>query len=106
MRRRSSSLLDAHLTLRGESGSPPRNGSVKPRQPERWNASAEVVSMAKSGIDARRKAALEDGSASYLARRAEIIRASAQVFRDRGFEAATLRDVAQALNTDRATLYY
>jgi AcrR family transcriptional regulator len=62
--------------------------------------------VAKSGIDARRKAALEEGSAGYLARREEIIRAAALVFRDRGFEAATLRDVALALDTDRATLYY
>ena len=62
--------------------------------------------MAESGIEARRKAALEDGSASYLARRKEIIFAAARVFRERGFDAATLRDVAEALNTDRATLYY
>jgi AcrR family transcriptional regulator len=62
--------------------------------------------MAQSGIEARRKAALEEGSASYLARRAEIIQAAAGVFRDRGFDAATLRDIADALNTDRATLYY
>lgn len=62
--------------------------------------------MAESGIEARRKAALEDGSASYMARRTEIIQAAARVFRERGFDAATLRDVADALNTDRATLYY
>jgi AcrR family transcriptional regulator len=62
--------------------------------------------MAESGIEARRKAALEDGSATYIARRKEIIQAAAGVFRERGFDAATLRDVAEALNTDRATLYY
>jgi len=62
--------------------------------------------MPKSGIDARRKAALEDGSAAYLSRREEIIQAAAHVFRDRGFEAATLRDVAAAMGTDRASLYY
>jgi AcrR family transcriptional regulator len=62
--------------------------------------------MAKSNIDARRKAALEDGGAVYMARREEILQASAHVFRERGFEAATLRDVAAALNTDRASLYY
>jgi AcrR family transcriptional regulator len=62
--------------------------------------------MAKSGIEARRKAALEEGGASYIARREEIIRAAARVFRDRGFDVATLRDIAEALNTDRATLYY
>jgi AcrR family transcriptional regulator len=62
--------------------------------------------MATSRIEARRKAALEDGNASYVARREEIIRASAHVFRERGYEAATLRDVAVALGTDRASLYY
>ena len=63
-------------------------------------------SVTTSGIQARRKAALEDGSASYLARREEIIQAASHVFRDRGFEATTLRDVALALRTDRASLYY
>ncbi|MUL64574.1 hypothetical protein BOO86_08885 [Mycobacterium sp. CBMA 234] len=62
--------------------------------------------MAKSGIHARRQAALEEGSAAYLARREEIVQAAAHIFRDRGFEAATLRDVAAELNTDRASLYY
>jgi AcrR family transcriptional regulator len=61
--------------------------------------------MASSGIEARRHAALEDGSATYVARRQEIIRAAAGVFRERGFE-ATLKDVAQVLGTDRASLYY
>jgi AcrR family transcriptional regulator len=62
--------------------------------------------MAKSGIGARRSAALEDGGPAYVTRREEIIKAAAHVFRDRGFEAATLRDVAEATDTDRATLYY
>ena len=62
--------------------------------------------MATSGIEARRKAALEEGGAAYIARREEIILAAAQVFRERGFDAATLRDIADALNTDRASLYY
>jgi TetR/AcrR family transcriptional regulator, cholesterol catabolism regulator len=62
--------------------------------------------MATSGIEARRKAALEEGGAAYIARREEIILAAALVFRERGFDAATLRDIADALNTDRASLYY
>jgi AcrR family transcriptional regulator len=62
--------------------------------------------MASSGIEARRKAALEDGNATYVARREEIIRAAAHVFREHGYEATTLRDVAAALDTDRASLYY
>lgn len=62
--------------------------------------------MAKSGIEARQKAALEEGGAAYIARRDEIIPAAARVFRECGFDAATLRDIADALNTDRASLYY
>ncbi|HZE65768.1 MAG TPA: TetR/AcrR family transcriptional regulator [Sporichthyaceae bacterium] len=61
--------------------------------------------MASSGIEARRKAALEVGSAAYLDRRAELIKAAANVFRERGHE-TTLRDVADALGTERASLYY
>lgn len=62
--------------------------------------------MAKSGIGARRSAALEEGGPAYIARRDEIIKAAAHVFRERGVEAATLRDIAEATDTDRATLYY
>jgi AcrR family transcriptional regulator len=58
--------------------------------------------MANSGIDARRRAALKEGKAAYLARREEIVEVAAHVFRDHGFEAATLRDVAAAMGTDRA----
>lgn len=61
--------------------------------------------MASSGIEARRQAAMEDGSPAYIARRQEIVRAAAHVFRDKGHE-ATLKDVAQALGTERASLYY
>lgn len=62
--------------------------------------------MAKSEIGRRRTAALRDGGENYAQRRNEIIAAGAQVFRERGFEAASLRDVAERLGTDRASLYY
>jgi AcrR family transcriptional regulator len=62
--------------------------------------------MAKSEIGRRRTAALRDGGENYSQRRNEIIAAGAQVFRDRGFEGTSLRDVAQRLGTDRASLYY
>lgn len=58
-----------------------------------------------SGIEARRMAAREDGNAAYVARRREIVEVAAHVFRERGPE-ASLRDVADALGTDRASLYY
>src|SRR6202165_537330 len=62
--------------------------------------------MAKSGIGSRRRAALAEGNPAYAARREEIVRVAADVFRERGCEAATLNDIAERLGTDRASLYY
>jgi AcrR family transcriptional regulator len=59
-----------------------------------------------SGIAGRRKAALKDGGEGYRARRQEIVKMAATVFRDKGFEATTLNDIAEQLGTDRASLYY
>jgi AcrR family transcriptional regulator len=62
--------------------------------------------LATSGIAGRRKAALEDGGESYHTRRQEIVKVAAKVFKEKGFEAATLNDIAARLKTDRASLYY
>jgi AcrR family transcriptional regulator len=59
-----------------------------------------------SGIGRRRAAALAEGSAGYQAKRSELIHAAATVFAEKGFEAATLNDIAERVGTDRATLYY
>lgn len=59
-----------------------------------------------SRISQRRSAALADGGADYSSRRAELIRVAANVFREKGYAAATLNDVAAVLGTDRASLYY
>ena len=67
---------------------------------------ATIDPMAKSGIGKRRTAALRDGGEGYAQRRNEIIAAGAEVFRDRGYEATSLKDVAERLGTDRASLYY
>jgi TetR/AcrR family transcriptional regulator, cholesterol catabolism regulator len=61
---------------------------------------------ASSGIASRRRAAMADGSESYQARRQEIVRVAAAVFEEKGYEAATLNDIADRLGTDRASLYY
>jgi AcrR family transcriptional regulator len=66
----------------------------------------KTSSAPTSGIESRRKAALSEGNAGYTARRAEIIKVAADVFRERGYDAATLNDVASRLGTDRASLYY
>lgn len=64
------------------------------------------TSETKSRIGERRQAALRNGRADYTAKRAEIIAAAAEVFREKGYQAATLNDVAERLGTDRASLYY
>jgi AcrR family transcriptional regulator len=59
-----------------------------------------------SGIGRRREAAKIEGGAAYRERRQQIITAAADVFRSKGFEATSLHDVAAAVHTDRASLYY
>ncbi|TFD45983.1 TetR/AcrR family transcriptional regulator [Cryobacterium frigoriphilum] len=61
---------------------------------------------AASRISQRRQAALSDGGADYSAKRAELIRIAAIVFREKGYATATLNDIAAVFGTDRASLYY
>lgn len=61
---------------------------------------------AVSRISQRRSAALSEGGADYSAKRAELIRVAAEVFRVKGYAAATLNDIAAVFGTDRASLYY
>jgi AcrR family transcriptional regulator len=49
---------------------------------------------------------LEAPSADYVARQEEIVTKAAEVFRDKGYDAGTLDDVAEALDFRRASLYY
>jgi AcrR family transcriptional regulator len=49
---------------------------------------------------------LLEPSPDYVARREEIVSAAAQVFREKGYDAGTLDDVADALQLRRASLYY
>jgi AcrR family transcriptional regulator len=60
----------------------------------------------ESRISRRRLAAQRNPRADYAARRAEIVSAAARVFREKGYQAATLNDIAERLGTDRASLYY
>jgi AcrR family transcriptional regulator len=59
-----------------------------------------------SGIGRRRAAARVDSNEEYRARRRDLIRAAAIVFKEKGYEAATLNDVAERFGADRASLYY
>lgn len=61
---------------------------------------------AKSRIAKRRTLALEKGSESYQERRREIAKVAAEVFNKRGFRGTSLSAVADALQTNRASLYY
>jgi TetR/AcrR family transcriptional regulator, cholesterol catabolism regulator len=59
-----------------------------------------------SNISRRRKEALTDGSADYRAKRDELVRVAARLFKEKGYKATTLNDIAQAAGLDRATVYY
>lgn len=61
---------------------------------------------ALSGIGGRRRDAIREGKPGYRARRDEVVQTAALIFRELGYEAATLNDVAARLGTDRASLYY
>ncbi len=59
-----------------------------------------------SGIGRRRAAAQGEGRTAYTERRQEIITAAAGLFKTRGFRGTSIGQIAKALGTDRATLYY
>jgi AcrR family transcriptional regulator len=59
-----------------------------------------------SEIGRRRAAARDEGKAAYQQRRAEIIAAAAEIFKRHGYRGTKLVDVAEALQLDRASLYY
>ena len=59
-----------------------------------------------SNISRRRRAALSDGSAEYTAKREEIVRVAAELFRSQGYHATRLADVGARAGIDRASIYY
>lgn len=65
-----------------------------------------VATAGISGIEGRRRAALDDANENYSKRREQIIEVAAHLFRELGYEVTTLKDVAARLGTDRASLYY
>jgi AcrR family transcriptional regulator len=60
----------------------------------------------QSGIGERRRAAREDGSEEYQERCRELVKAAAVVFREKGYQATTLKDIAERVGSDRASIYY
>lgn len=59
-----------------------------------------------SNISRRRRAALADGSAEYKLKRDELVRVAAMLFKDKGYNATTLNDIAKSADLDRASVYY
>jgi AcrR family transcriptional regulator len=60
----------------------------------------------KPSIGKRRVAAAAESSPLYLQRKQAIFAAATKVFLQRGYEAATLAQIAEELDFPRATLYY
>ncbi|MEE4454828.1 TetR/AcrR family transcriptional regulator [Novosphingobium resinovorum] len=60
----------------------------------------------QSNISRRRRTKQAKGGADYEAKRAELLKIAAQLFKEQGFQATRLLDIAQAAGLDRATVYY
>jgi AcrR family transcriptional regulator len=59
-----------------------------------------------SNISRRRRSAQADGSADYAAKRVELLRIAAKLFKKQGFQSTRLIDIAREAGLDRATVYY
>ncbi|MBE7324757.1 TetR family transcriptional regulator [Nocardioides sp. Y6] len=62
--------------------------------------------MSQSNIARRRALAQQEGNAAYLEKRAQVVSAATVLFKEKGFDATTLGDIAEAVSMDRASLYY
>jgi TetR/AcrR family transcriptional regulator, cholesterol catabolism regulator len=60
----------------------------------------------ESNISRRRNSAQADGSADYAAKREELVRIAAKLFKEQGYQSTRLIDIARAAGLDRATVYY
>ncbi|MGE0232178.1 MAG: TetR/AcrR family transcriptional regulator [Flavobacteriaceae bacterium] len=59
-----------------------------------------------SKISERRLAARKTAAAEYEKRRARVLKAAAEVFKELGYSTATVDDVAKRAKIDRASIYY
>lgn len=62
--------------------------------------------QAGGAIGRRRELARTTGGTVYTERRGEIVAAAADLFKAQGYRGTSLADIAAAVGTDRATLYY
>lgn len=60
----------------------------------------------RSGLSRRRQSAQIEGGAVYRSKRNELLQIAGEVFKEKGYEAATLNDIAVRFGTDRAAIYY
>lgn len=59
-----------------------------------------------SNISRRRKSALVDGNAEYMAKREDLVEIAGRQFKANGFRATTLAEIGHKAGMDRATVYY
>lgn len=62
--------------------------------------------MSQSNMGRRRALARNEGNAAYVEKREQVVRAAILLFKEKGFGATTLADIAEAVGIDRASLYY
>jgi AcrR family transcriptional regulator len=59
-----------------------------------------------SNISRRRRSAQTEGGADYTAKREELVRIAARMFKVHGYNSTKLADIAREAGLDRATVYY
>lgn len=59
-----------------------------------------------SGLSRKRRTKQVEGGAAYIAKRNELLQIAGGVFNEKGYDAATLTDIADRFGTDRAAIYY
>ena len=59
-----------------------------------------------SNISRRRRSAQSEGNADYVAKRTELLRVAARLFKEQGYHSTKLADIAREVGLDRATVYY
>lgn len=60
----------------------------------------------QTGIGRRRESARRERSAAWLERHDEILAAAAELFRERGFQATNITDIAARLGIHQSNVYY
>lgn len=59
-----------------------------------------------SNISRRRSSARAEGGADYVAKRRELLRIAAKLFKEQGYQSTRLADIGREAGLDRATVYY